>query len=54
MSARLFVAALVWLAAVNPALARKPNVVLIVADDLGYGDLGCYGQERIKIGRAHV
>ena len=28
------------------ALAR-PNVVLIVADDLGWGDLGCYGQTRI-------
>lgn len=25
------------------AQARKPNVVLIFADDLGYGDLGCYG-----------
>ncbi len=25
------------------APARKPNVVLIFADDLGYGDLGCYG-----------
>ncbi|MBL8231626.1 MAG: sulfatase [Bryobacterales bacterium] len=25
------------------AAARKPNVILIYADDLGYGDLGCYG-----------
>lgn len=28
--------------------ARKPNFVFILADDLGYGDLGCYGQKNIK------
>lgn len=28
-----------WLTA-----AEKPNVIFILADDLGYGDLGCYGQ----------
>lgn len=28
--------------------AAPPNVVLILADDLGWGELGCYGQKRIR------
>jgi arylsulfatase A-like enzyme len=27
---------------------RLPNIVFILADDLGYGDLGCFGQEKIR------
>jgi len=27
---------------------RKPNILFILADDLGYGDLGCYGQKKIQ------
>lgn len=33
----------------KPILADKmPNVVVIVADDLGYGDLSCYGATQLK------
>ena len=41
-------AALTCLALLAPATVAKPNVVLIIADDLGWGDPGCYGQKKIR------
>jgi arylsulfatase A-like enzyme len=30
------------------AIPSKPNIIFILADDLGYGDLGCYGQKIVQ------
>lgn len=35
-------------AVAEPTRSRPPNIVFLLADDLGIGDLGCYGQRKIR------
>lgn len=46
MLKRFLIAVLLFACA--PALADKPNFILIFTDDQGYNDLGCFGSETIK------
>ncbi len=49
MFARIGYGIVCWLAWIVPqmlnAAERPPNVVILIADDMGYSDLGCYGSE---------
>jgi arylsulfatase A-like enzyme len=53
MPRSLFLTIVVAVGLMAPAVGHcsstdAPNILFILADDLGYGDLGCYGQQRIR------
>ena len=42
-----FILAIVLLGCTTKEEPRKPNIIYIMADDLGYSEIGCYGQDSI-------
>ena len=54
MNRRLILLFALWVASFAPLMAQKfktsslPNVIYIYLDDMGYGELGSYGQQKIK------
>ena len=44
----LGITALSTMPALGQTASVRPNIVYILMDDLGFGDIGCYGQEKIE------
>ncbi|MCA9268029.1 MAG: sulfatase-like hydrolase/transferase, partial [Planctomycetales bacterium] len=45
---------LVGVAPAPVSAAKRPNIVVLYADDLGYGDVQCYNKQRGKIPTPHI
>ncbi|MCB0716937.1 MAG: arylsulfatase [Bacteroidetes bacterium] len=48
IAATVLFVSLIGLACQNQAPAPRPNIIFILADDLGYGEVGAYGQQLIR------
>lgn len=48
MKRRLFILCVVLISVLSTRASERPNIIFIFADDLGWGDLGCYGHQHLK------
>ena len=44
----LLLSSTLWVAAAEPAPARRPNFIMILIDDMGWGDFSCFGNKDAK------
>jgi hypothetical protein len=51
---RVFYLLLIFLCGAQSYTASRPNIVLLMADDLGVGDPGCYGNKTLRFGNKVV
>lgn len=47
---KIFLLLLLFLCEAQSRATSRPNIVVLIADDLGIGDPGCYGNKTLRLG----